>query len=190
MRVRSLAFLVILALVTLGACNQETPTTQPADDVPVEEDGTGEEDPQADQAAQARRYEGQWSGMWTNRTFGSTGSASATVVVGADGETMTITLDLGGSVFGASDPPAEEFVMQLEDSSARTSGTSATYGPYEVTLDLEAETISITLSDVPGERITTVTASGSFSESSFSADFTINFSDGSTAQSTLELTKS
>lgn len=189
MRLRWLAAVATIVLLFLTACDQQTTTEAPEDGVPAEEGEAPEEDPQEERAAEARKYEGSWSGMWTNKTFGSTGAAEATVSVGEDGATMTIRLDLAGNVFGASDPPPEDFVITL-DGSARATGSSPTFGPYEASWDLEAGTISITLSDVPGDRITTVTGAGTFSETSFTVDFTINFSDGSTAESTLQLSKS
>jgi hypothetical protein len=188
MRLRWLALAAMIALLFLTACAQQTPTEEAEDEAPAETEAP-EEDPQEERAAEARKYEGSWSGMWTNKTFGSTGAAEATVGVGEDGATMTLRLDLAGSVFGASDPAPEDFVVAL-DGSNRTTGSSPAFGPYEASWDFEAGTISITLSEVPGDRITTVTGTGTFSETSFTVDFTINFSDGSSAESTLQLSKS
>lgn len=189
MRSRGPVILALLALVALVACDQATTPAPTEEEPPAEDGGVPEDDPQAEREAEARRYEGEWSGMWTNKTFGSTGSASASVTVGDDGETMTIVLDLGGGVFGASDPPPENIRITL-DGSGSTSGSSDSFGPYEASWDVDAGTISITLGDVPGDRITTVSGSGTFSDSTFTVDFTINFSDGSSAESTLELAKS
>lgn len=187
MRLRWFALLVLLALLAV-ACPQQD-TTETTDEAPAEEQPPSDEgEPEADRAEIAGRYAGDWSGSWTNRTFGSTGEASAVVTVQGE-ETMTVSLDLAGNVFGASDPPSEDFVIQL-DGQGQTSGTSATYGPYEASWELDAGTITIDLTEVPGDRITTVSGSGTFSDTRFSVTFTINFSDGSSAESVLELTKS
>lgn len=47
---------------------------------------------------------GTWKGSWKNETFGSTGPAlfSAKAV----GTKMVVSMDLGGNVFGCTDPPA------------------------------------------------------------------------------------
>ncbi len=44
----------------------------------------------------------RWEGSWFNDTFGSSGPATVDVTI--CGTTLTFTLDLGGFVFGASDP--------------------------------------------------------------------------------------
>jgi hypothetical protein len=63
---------------------------------------------QAPGYAWASQFAGDWSGSWRNTTFGSTGGAEATVVVNEDG-TVEVALDLGGFVFGLSDPPSITF---------------------------------------------------------------------------------
>lgn len=48
---------------------------------------------------------GTYSGTWTNKTFGSTGTITATITA-VDANTIQISHDVGGNVFGCQDPQA------------------------------------------------------------------------------------
>lgn len=52
-------------------------------------------------------FAGTWTGQWRNLTFNSQGSASLTIQVDPVAWTMQFSLDLGGNVFGGSDPPPQ-----------------------------------------------------------------------------------
>lgn len=69
----------------------------------------------------AQQFAGSWSGTWANTTYGTTGSADMTVVVNEDG-TFEVTIDLGGMVFGAVDPPP------LTYSGTYEAGAGASFG--------------------------------------------------------------
>jgi hypothetical protein len=88
-----------------------TTTTQP--EATTTTAGTSSE-----RIAMAEALVGAYAGDWFNTTFGSTGTATAEVTL--DGTTVTVTMELGGNVFGvgttdpvvlvfdvASEPPYE-----------------------------------------------------------------------------------
>ena len=67
------------------------------------------------QAAQA--FQGEWSGSWLNKTFGSTGEASASIRVEPGGQ-AEFTLDLGGMVFGLIDPDPITYTGTFDETGA------------------------------------------------------------------------
>jgi hypothetical protein len=87
--------------------------------------GTTTVDETAARVAAAVALAGTYTGEWHNITFGSTGSIEAELTVDEAAATAQLTLDLGGNVFGSSDPDA--FTVDIDLSAA---------GPYEGTNDL------------------------------------------------------
>lgn len=108
--------LAALTLVIAAGCGpsasetEEPPTPEPtATTAPT--DTAEPEEPTAYDVA--KQYEGAWTGSWHNDTYDTTGSADVTVAVRPDG-TFDVTMDIGGMVFGAIDPPAVTFYGTYE----------------------------------------------------------------------------
>jgi ABC-type sugar transport system substrate-binding protein len=53
---------------------------------------------------------GTWNGTWKNTRFGSTGPAKIVAKSLGGGKKLVFRADLGGNVFGCTDPPAEQAV--------------------------------------------------------------------------------
>jgi hypothetical protein len=81
-------------------------------------------------------FNGTYTGSWTNTTFGSTGSATMAVTV-SGGATASMTLTLGGNVFGGAPPPPENWSCTFVAYSCRSTFTSATFGITTVVLDAD-----------------------------------------------------
>lgn len=110
----------------------ETPTTTEGEATTTTEDGV------AARVAVAQEVAGEYEGTWNNTTFGSSGAAEAEIEL--EGTVVTVTLVLGGNVFGGSAPDPVEFVFDLVQEP-----------PYETTSDLFGETtISFEEGDVIG----------------------------------------
>lgn len=56
-------------------------------------------------------YLGTWSGTWSNTSTSTSGTADVTVT--QDGSTLEVVVDLGGDVFGTTDPGAETFTARI-----------------------------------------------------------------------------
>ena len=126
------ASILIGLLLVLAACGDDdaatSTTTTEGDATTTTAAATttsAADDPVAERIAAAEALAGEWTGEWHNNTFGSTGSIDATFEVDAAAATATLTLDLGGNVFGSNDP--DPFAVDLDLTAA---------GPYEGTNDL------------------------------------------------------
>lgn len=68
-------------------------------------------------------YLGTWSGTWTNTSTSASGTADVTVT--QDGTTLTIAVDLGGAIFGTTDPDVETFTAHIEPARATMTPASS-----------------------------------------------------------------
>ena len=128
---------------------------------------------------------GEWSGSWTNTTFGSTGPTSAIMEVLDDG-TIAVTIDLGGFVFGQGDPAEEMWIFNLADLTQPVTVQSETFG--EVTAILSLEGARITAGDVPAAGIASFQFDASFEPGpSIVGVYIVGFDDGSIAEGTTEM---
>ncbi|HEX5630510.1 MAG TPA: hypothetical protein VFY15_02520 [Acidimicrobiia bacterium] len=110
--------------------------------------GTTTVDEVAARVAAAEALAGDYTGEWHNLTFGSTGSIAATLTVDQGGGFALLTIDLGGNVFGASDP--DPFLVELDlVTGGPYSGTSDLLGDYTVEVQPDGHVV-ITAPDVPG----------------------------------------
>ena len=103
-------------------------------------------------------------------------------------QTMTMTLDLNGSVFGASDPEAEATTASYTTAGATLAKTSAVFG--DVTFDITS-TGQITGSgtSVPSATVSRIDFTGTAGVSTISLDYTVTFTAGGTATGTATLTR-
>jgi hypothetical protein len=134
-------------------------------------------------------WAGEWSGSWTNTTFGSTGDLKATIAFNEDG-TGSFTFDAGGFIFGALDPPEVTF--------------NATFDAEGITVDLPGDEIfgdvTVTVHPdgtfemvgdlIPTQGIARVEATGTFSAETIEATYTVIFDGSGVAEGTVMMTRS
>ena len=171
---------------TEAAATTEAPTTTEAP--PVTEEVTTTADPAAAMVALAGMLVGDYTGEWENTTFTSNGPIDAEISVDADTATLTLTVDLGGYVFGAGDPPAETFGFNLTAGPPLT-GTSVVVGDFilDVTMAGSFELIADAVPDPTG-RVTTITVRGTVGfDGSVEGDYVVGFSDGTSAEGTISV---
>ncbi len=121
-----------------------------------------------------QEFEGDWSGSWKNSTFGTTGSAEATVVVRDDG-TAEIMLDLGGGVFGAANPPA----ITLTGTYTATEATftlegDPTFGNITLTFTAEGKVTGVVEKAMRGAGKVDLT--GTMTQEKMELNYTVAFS--------------
>ena len=132
---------------------------------------------------------GTYTGTWKNTTFGSSGAAKATITVDSAAKTVSVNYDLDGSVFGASDPPAETLKGTIDsggNASAHT--TSALFGPIDATYT-SAGVFTMTAAAVPSARIASFKVTGPAKGDSFTWAYDVVFKDGSKAAGTITLAR-
>ncbi len=138
---------------------------------------------------------GTWKGSWTNQTFGSTGPAMFGVKVA--GTKMVVSMDLGGNVFGCTDPPARSTTIGKGTGAngwnAKGFGLSKT-GPtlgttkvayVHATQAMVASGLNPTCANGLQWKLT-----GKFRGKTFSGTVAITLPDGGHATSTVSLTRS
>jgi len=96
---------------------------------------------------------GEYTGDWTNTTFGSTGPMTTSIDITDDG-TVTLAMDLGGFVFGESDPDPEVLVFGVLEVVQGVDIESAVFGTMTLKQSLGGLTMSAL--DVPSTRIGSV----------------------------------
>jgi hypothetical protein len=103
--------------------------------------------------------------------------------------TASFTLDLDGSVFGASDPPAKTISGTFDESETKFQVTGDDlFGDLTVTVTPDGS-ISIEATMIPTPGIDSLTARGTITSEAVNLNYTVTFSDGSTAEGVFELMK-
>jgi hypothetical protein len=145
-----------------------------------------------DPVALVAMFAGKYSGTWKNTTFGSTGAAALDVSVDRTAKTVSITITLGGNVFGAPAPAPETLTAPIAASGLTV--TSKTFGQMTVTAvpDGAGWKVSATAADVPSARIKSFTTTGTVTNpASLQLTYTVGFRDSTpAAQGTISLTRS
>lgn len=131
---------------------------------------------------------GNWTGTWRNDTFGSSGGATATINVDTVAQTFSGSFDLSGSVFGRGDPPPASFSGPYSTASgASISATSPVYGAVSGTVTSNGSIVGSMTNPTPD--ISKVDFSGTATASAINVNYTVRFTNGSTATGTVRLTK-
>jgi hypothetical protein len=73
-----------------------------------------------------------FNGTWNNTTYGSNGASTASMVVDDMAQTVALTLDLNGGVFGMGDPPSEMFTGNYSSTGYALTGTSSFFGTLTI----------------------------------------------------------
>lgn len=130
--------------------------------------------------------EGRYAGTWNNTTFGSSGAAAIDVKLDRTTFAATITLTLGGNVFGAPAPAPETFTFPITATGVSFSGKSKTFGDLTVTMKDGKATFK---GDNVSARVKTFEGTGTYGSGAIAMSYTVTLSDGSKAQGTVSLKK-
>ena len=142
-------------------------------------------DPAASRIALALIFSGEWEGEWVNTTRGTTGPVAVAIAVDTGRRTATLTIDLGGSVFGAGDPEAFVFVADL---TAVPPFLAVTPLLGEATFDVEATgRFTLEARDVPGAGLASFAAGGTATSAGIELAYTVGFDNGGSAAGTANL---
>ena len=168
----------------------DPPTTDPpATDPPATDPPTTDPpDPEPDPLLElARSVVGSWTGEWNNTTFGSTGPISGDIVLDEEAMELTINTDIGGNVFGASDPDPELLVLPIR--AGDHTGSSPTFGDWTLSID-ETGGFSMVASNLPALPGATFTLEGALSDTGIDATYVVDFGSGEPAVGVVTITKS
>jgi hypothetical protein len=149
---------LVVAVAVLAGCGDDAttttsavtttvvaPTTTTASTTTLAPPATVDE--VAIRVAVAQAFVGRYEGEWINTTFGSAGPM--TLEVALAGNRVTVTLDLGGSVFGGSDP--EPIVMEFDLSGEGPFGANTTlFGDLTMSTDTDGSRFVVEAPAVPG----------------------------------------
>ena len=191
--------LLLPALLLLGAaCSSDDDGDGDADEptatsAPTEEamdDATAEPTEEAmDEAGVLAAVDGiTCTGSWTNITFGSTGSFEALFAADADGATGTVTITLGGNVFGAAGGTVV-LPLAANGSSVETDAAADFLGNAKLTFDSDGNATSAVFEAPPafGNAASKATLEDfAFDGETLTTRVLIDFGDGSSAESKVE----
>ncbi|MEX2029990.1 MAG: hypothetical protein WD906_03350 [Anaerolineales bacterium] len=136
----------------------------------------------------ANAYAGNWSGSWTNQTFGSTGDVRMTIDVSPDG-TATLTVDLDGLVFGLLDPEAATYDGSYTEEGAEFSiADDPVFGELSMVVDPEGNVV-VSAPNVPSSNILSFSATGSLTTEALHLDYFVLFIEATPAQGVLDMDK-
>ncbi|WKZ82667.1 MAG: hypothetical protein QY307_11375 [Acidimicrobiia bacterium] len=128
-------------------------------------------DATAERVAVAATYAGTYTGEWNNTTFGSTGPVDVAVTVDDVAASTLISIDLGGNVFGGSNP--DPFVVELDlVMPSPYTGSTPLLGDYSVEFGSEGGLV-ITAPSVPGLGGLMLVVEGTLDPEGFSLEYTM-----------------
>ena len=176
---------VILAMVLSGD-QPAAPMTDTQQETRHQETGASDEQPADGEAAPGyqtfAQLEGTWPGTWQNTTFGSEGDIAVTVAVAQNGA-ATMTLDIGGFVFGLADPDPMQLSGSYTADVMTFSGSSDLFGEFSAAVTSDGSIIlSAPEASAPG--IASLEVSGTIDQEAeaLSGVYTVVFSTGGEAQ--------
>lgn len=167
---------------TAAPTTTEAPTTTAAATTTAAPTTT---DPLAAARARAEEAAGDYTGTWTNTTFGSSGPMAMTLAV--DGDEIVVDIDLGGFVFGQPDPEPETYRLPLTSLSTTGSFDTVVFGTITLDVDEATGVITARADAVPTPGIasfeSTVTPNG---DGTFGGTYVVTFDSGDTAEGVVE----
>ncbi len=183
-------FVAILALVLLAACGPGgTDARPPPSPTPSP---TPSPSPTPDVLAAMALFEGTYTGSWTNQTFGSTGPITVVVKLDRAAGTVSITLTLGGNVFGMPAPAPETVTFKPTPPPLKYSGRSAIFGDVTASLTLGTAGADFALhgENVPSDRVGKFDARGTITDPrQIALTYVVTFKDGSAANGVASITR-
>lgn len=136
----------------------------------------------------ASQFAGTYTGIWTNTTFGSTGTVSATVTVDEGAGTVSATIAVTGPVLGSAGVAPTNQQTAFTDAGATFMGTLPVMGDVVATIDAGGN-ITASGTSVPNPGISSWDATGTLTATALNLSFTVTFTAGAPAAGTIALTK-
>lgn len=141
--------------------------------------------------ALAQQYDGYYEGTFTNTTFGNDGPATLLLRIDPVANTMTVTSDLDGDVFGGGAKEIRQIktTIELGDPNAAVATDTVAFGQVSGRIDPSLALI-LTAPDVPGAEVASFELIGHLRDdrTGFDATYSVIFEDGSTADGTVTVT--
>jgi len=141
--------------------------------------------------AAAALFNGNASGGWQNNTFGSNGPITATVAVNTTAQTISTTINIGGSVFGAGTPPTQTFTGPYNPTGTTTfSGHSAFFGTVVFNITTTGQ-VTGNMTSLPQANISRVDYTGTINPATGvgTGTYTVTFTNGANATGTVTVTR-
>jgi len=132
---------------------------------------------------------GLWTGQWSNLTFGTTGGVQ--LDASSNGTAAQAVLTLSGNVFGSPTPPPPIILgapLTPGATSLSFAATGTSIGDVHATISADGH-LQGAVTNLPSSSLSGVAIIGTVTSTLISADYTITFTNGSSAQGTLTLTK-
>ena len=137
-------------------------------------------------AFNATQYAGNYAGTWTNTTFASTGTSSATVSVNTVASTMSIVFAVTGQVLGQGGVNTTQAGAYTNNGASVSNIVVPVMGTVTFAIDA-AGNITASGTSVPNASINHWNCTGTITSTQVRANFTVTFTDGSTAVGTIAL---
>jgi adhesin/invasin len=134
----------------------------------------------------ASQYAGNYAGTWTNTTFGSTGTGSATVTVNGTASTASIVVAVTGQVLGTGGVNTTQNGPYTTNGASITNTVIPVMGSVTASIDMGGN-ITASGTNVPNASISRWDASGTVTSTQLRMTFTVSFADGSKAVGTIAL---
>lgn len=128
-------------------------------------------DPAGSRAEAAAEWAGEYEGEWNNTTFGSSGSIAVSFEVDVEALLAILTLDLGGRVFGQSDPDPLTVEFDLLEAGPYA-GSVGLFGEFSVEAD-QAGRVTLRAPLVPGVGGRELVVEGQFVDGEFTGTYSI-----------------
>jgi hypothetical protein len=130
----------------------------------------------------------RYAGTWNNTTFGSSGSAKATLAAERASALIAVTLDLGGNVFGGTAPGPQTIHGTVSASGASLSDTTPLFGPITAVVS-PLGLIGGTAPSVPGPNVSALSFNGTINPGvSVNLNYTATLRPSGTAMGTVTMT--
>jgi len=137
---------------------------------------------------QAKQLAGKWEGVWTNITFGSTGTIKAVIEVLPD-HSASFELTVTGNVLGAGEPPTTTYAGSYDEEGLHFSGTGLPiFGDLEITIYYSGE-IEMTARVLPVAGIATLESEGTVSGDEMTFTYEVEFVGDFKANGTASMTR-
>jgi adhesin/invasin len=137
-------------------------------------------------AFNAAQYAGNYSGIWTNTTFGSTGTNSATITVNSAASTISIVFVVTGTVLGQGGLNTTQGGSYGANGGSVSNIVVPVMGTVTFAVDA-AGNITASGTNIPNPAINRWNATGTITSTRLSVTYTVTFTDGSTAVGNIAL---
>lgn len=142
----------------------------------------------------ADMFAGTYRGTWTNSTLGTSGTAASDITVDKAGGKVTFKLTLIGGDFGGTTLAPETFTGKFDDTGAKFSGTSPTFGAYTLSIDYvnysQSGVVSMNCPAVQGAQVDSFVVQGEVTKAKMDLIYQVYFKAGGVpGQGTVALTR-